>query len=150
MQKNRIFIFMATVVIITGFGWLARPQALLAEEIPTIKGAISDIQKTKLQDIFKKYEGLIEPLMRQYRAEKTTLGQLINAEKFDEAAIRSQFAKAAKTGAEVTVANAKLRHEMRAILTKEQIDGIKQVGGEIAEANIDKMLFRLAAPVRTK
>jgi Spy/CpxP family protein refolding chaperone len=112
------------------------------------KSTISDDQKSQLQNIFKKYEEIVTPLMQQYEAEKTALSQLINAEKFDETAIRAQFAKAAKIGAEVTITNAKLRQEMRSVLTKEQLANIKQVGGEIAEANIDRMLFRLATPVK--
>lgn len=150
MKKIVIFIFMAIFVIITGFGWLAGPQPLLAEEIPKVNSAISDDQKSKLQNIFKNYESQIEPLMRQYTIEKATLAQTINAEKSDEAAIRAQFAKAAEVGAEVTVTNAKLRREMRAVLSKEQVDSIMKINSEMAESSIDRMLFKLATPVKSK
>jgi len=145
-----LFIFFLT------FNAITVPVTMQAAEANTAKGVIgisskstiSDDQKSQLQNIFKKYEEIVTPLMQQYEAEKTALSQLINAEKFDETAIRAQFAKAAKIGAEVTITNAKLRQEMRSVLTKEQLANIKQVGGEIAEANIDRMLFRLATPVK--
>jgi hypothetical protein len=150
MKTTRDILQMVLITAIAA-GWLVASTVVAGDAGPTPnKAAISDGQKSQLQEIFSRYEGTLGPLMKRYATEKAALTQSIVADKFDEAAIRAQFVKAAQIGAEITVANAKLRHEMRAILTKDQIDGIKKVGGEIAEANIDEMLFRLAAPVKAK
>ncbi len=126
MKNPRVFSFGALILLLVGTIWLVGAQQAMAADNPALNNAISESQKNQLQNIFRKYEGLLGPLMQKYTAEKVTLTQLINAEKFDEKAIRVQFAKAAQVGADVTVTNAKLRKEMREVLSKDQLDSLKK------------------------
>jgi Spy/CpxP family protein refolding chaperone len=150
MKNTRVFILGALILLLVGTIGLVGTQPTMAADNPAPNNAISESQKNQLQDIFRKYEGLLGPLMQKYSAGKVTLTQLINAEKFDEPAIRAQFAKAAQVGADIAVTNAKLRKEMRAVLSKDQLDSLKKVGSAVTDAQVDRMLFRLATPVKIK
>lgn len=109
--------------------------------------AITTEQKNQLQAVLKAHETMLASLTRSYSKEKNTLAQLINAEPLDEAAIRAQFTKAAEVGAEITVVNAKLRKQLRAVLTAEQLASIAKIKSDAGEASLDRLLLRLAAPV---
>ena len=158
MDRKKWSLLVTLVIFYAAFHLTAGHAPLLAaekapasiEKTGSEKNAITAEQKRKLQDVFSRYSGLLESQMKQYSAEKVTLSQLINAEQFNEAAVRAQFAKAAEVGADVTVTNAKLRKELRTVLTNEQLNTMMNKNNEMAASNIDRMLLQLALPAKTK
>ena len=53
-------------------------------------------------------------------------------------------------GAELTIMHAHLKHDLRAVLTTEQTKKLKQIESDVAGANIDSMLFRMASMPKRK
>jgi protein CpxP len=84
-------------------------------------------QQQEIKGVIAKNRPTTEPLMKQLQSEHRALRSLIQADTFDEAAIRAQAAKAGALQADMAVQRAKLAQEIRAILTPEQIQKFKDI-----------------------
>jgi Spy/CpxP family protein refolding chaperone len=71
------------------------------------------------------------------------LDGLIHAQAIDEAAIRAQVGKISAIRVDFALQRAHYLHDMRAVLTKEQIQRFQQVGSEATEARLDNFLTRI-------
>ena len=104
---------------------------------------VTDEQKTQVKDILRNHQPTAEPLLKQFVAERRALRDLVHAETVDEKAIRAQAAKVASVGADLAVERAHVAHEIRGVLTPEQIDKLKQMKVD-ADTRIDDGLARIA------
>ena len=97
-------------------------------------------QKQQIKEIFARNRPQAEPLMKQRMAEHRALRSLIQADTFDEAAIRAQSAKVAGVEADLAVQRAHVARETRAVLTLEQIAKAREL-----QAQRDKKMEERAA-----
>ena len=67
----------------------------------------------------------------------------IRAEPFDETAIRAQAAKVASLEADLAVQRAHVAHDIRAVLTPEQLQKLKDMQINV-DARVDGFLHRIA------
>ncbi len=147
-----------TLVLLSGIallfaGWVPCSRAADAGSNPQVsqtagENNLTAEQRVQLKDVRQKYESLLAPLMKRYQAENSTLRQMTRAPEIDEAAIRAQYAKVTAIGADITVQRAHERHDMRAVLTPDQIRNLQQVGNDTVDARIDRVLSALAASER--
>ena len=100
-------------------------------------------QKSEVKAILRKYQPTAGPLIRQVVTERRALRDTIRAETIDEAAIRAQAAKVASLEADLAVERAHVAHDIRAVLTPEQIQKLKDMQVS-ADARIDGFLQRIA------
>ncbi len=100
-------------------------------------------QKTQVRGILKNHRSSMRPLVGQLVAERRALRDLIHAESVDETAIRAQVEKVAKVDADLAVQRANIAHEIRGLLTTEQIQKLKELKVSL-DAHIDRHLARIA------
>lgn len=107
---------------------------------------VTDAQKEQIHAILHKYQPATEPLIKQFVAERRALRDLVHAETIDEKAIRDQVAKVAGVGADLAVQRAHVAHEIRSVLTPEQIKKLGEMREDI-DAHIDHFIDRVAKRV---
>ena len=113
----------------------------LAEKLAQL--GVTDEQKAQVKEILKKYQPTVQPLVKQFVVEHRALRDLIHAESVDETAIRAQVEKVAKVGADLAVQCAHVSHEIRAVLTPDQIQKLKDMKVDL-DTRIDEGLARIA------
>lgn len=154
MKRVVCIAFTVTMLLAAGVGGtMAAPQTGADSDGPGIIGTmvmgriaslrLTDQQKTELKGVLKAHKPTLQPLIRQYVAERRALRGLMGAEQTDEAAIRAQVAKAAAVGSDLAVERARLMREFRGILTPEQVSRIKKMR-EKRDARVDRFLARFA------
>lgn len=104
---------------------------------------VTDEQKAEVKEILRQYQPTVQPLIQQFVVERRTLRELVHAETVDEAAIRAQVKKSAKVGADLAVARAHVAHDIRGVLTPEQIKQLAEMTEDV-DARIDHFLDRVA------
>lgn len=104
---------------------------------------VTDEQKTQVKLILRKYQPTAGPLIQQVVTERRVLRDTIRAETIDEAAIRAEAAKVASLEADLAVQRAHVAHEIRAVLTPEQLQKLKEMQIDV-DARIDGFLHRIA------
>lgn len=103
---------------------------------------ITDAQKQQVKAVLRKHLPEVEPMIKQLVAERRTLRDTIRADQVDEKAIRVQAAKVARLEAELAIQRARLVHEIKPVLTPEQIEKLKDIQTD-ANDRIDMMLSRV-------
>ena len=101
------------------------------------KLALSDQQKARMKEVFKKNQPQVEPIFTKLINEKREMRTLIQSGSADEAAIRAQAAKLAGIEADLAVQHAQMAKQFRAILTPEQVEKFKAIQKE-KDARFDK------------
>ena len=101
------------------------------------KLALSDQQKTQMNEIFKKNQPQVKPIFTKFIAEKREMRTLVQSGSADEAAIRAQAAKVAGVEADLAVQRAQTAKQFRAILTPQQVEKFKAIQKE-KDARFDK------------
>jgi protein CpxP len=149
--RTKIFttLAVATVVALGGGAYVAQATTdeagavmpRLAEKLATL--GVTDEQKAEVKAILRKHQPAVEPLIKQVVAERRTLRDTIRAETIDEAGIRAQAAKVASLEADLAVQRAHVAHEIRAVLTPEQLEKLKETQVDV-DARIDHVLHRIA------
>jgi len=104
---------------------------------------VTDAQKEQIHAILHKYQPTTEPLLKQFVAEHRALRDLVHAETIDEKAIRDQVTRVAGVGADLAVQRAHVAHEIRAVLTPEQIKKLGKMREDV-DARIDHFIDRVA------
>ncbi|MFI4955394.1 MAG: Spy/CpxP family protein refolding chaperone [Gammaproteobacteria bacterium] len=94
------------------------------------KLSLSDQQKAKVKEVFKKSQPQLKPIFSKLINEKREMRTLIQSGSADEAAIRAQAAKVASVEADLAVQRAQIAKQLRAILTPEQIEKFKIIQKE--------------------
>ncbi len=86
---------------------------------------LTDAQKAQMRAVAGKYRPEMKPLLKNMRVERRKLGELMNAEKIDDDAIRAQAGKVSSIGADLAVKRAHEISELKAALTPEQMQTLK-------------------------
>ncbi len=157
-RLNRGVIGIALVAMLAIAGWAFNSYAfegapgpqhgvMLQKQQMLIKAlGITDEQKARMKDILQKYRPELKPLMKQYHVEKRSLRRLVHEGTTDEAAIRAQTVKLSTVEAELAIQRARMIHDMRGVLTQEQLQKLSQMEKDRIDMKNDLMLFRLAGP----
>jgi protein CpxP len=82
-------------------------------------------------------------LIKDYIEQRRALREAIHADPIDEAAIRQQSAKVAALGADLAVQRAHIAHDLRAVLTTDQLAKLKDWQVDL-DAKIDQFLEQRA------
>ncbi len=108
--------------------------------------ALSAQQKQQVKDILEENRTRMEPIMKQLGTERRVLRELVHSEAFDETAIRAQAAKVAPLEADMMVQRARMWHEVRGVLTPEQVKKLRAIQ-EQKERGFEKCRPRGAGPM---
>ena len=100
-------------------------------------------QKAEVKTILRKYQPTVGPLITEVVTERRALRDTIRAQTIDETAIRAQAAKVASLEADLAVQRAYVGHDIRAVLTPEQLQKLKEMQIDV-DAHIDGFLHRVA------
>jgi len=100
-------------------------------------------QKAQVKAILRKYQPTAGPLVQQVVTERRALRDAIRSDTIDETAIRAQAAKVASLEADLAVQRAHIAHDIRAVLTPDQLQKLKDMQVN-ADARVDRVLHRIA------
>lgn len=136
----------ATVIVTGGLAWGARnaaagPAGGFAGKLAEL--GITEDQKAQAKSILKEHQPTFEPLFRSFTSERRALGDLMHAETVDETAIRAQVQKLAKIGADLAVERAHVAHDIRVLLTPDQIRKLGEMHEDV-NARLDQFIDRVA------
>ena len=81
---------------------------------------LSDGQKAEIEDLRVGQREEVEPLREKARAARHAVGDLMRADAFDEATVRTAARQAADIEVELMVIRARHRSELKSVLTPEQ------------------------------
>jgi Spy/CpxP family protein refolding chaperone len=104
---------------------------------------VSGDQRVQIKEILRKYQPAVGPIVREVVTERRTLRDAIRAETINEPAIRAQAAKVASLEADLALQRAHVAHEIRAVLTPEQLQKLKAMQVN-ADTRIDGLFDRIA------
>jgi len=138
------FAYLAQADTTNDVGFLAKGR--FAKRLAQV--GVTDAQKAQVKAILRKYQPTAGPLIREVVTERRALRDAIRAETIDEAAIRAQAAKVASLQADLAVERAHIAHDIRAVLTPEQIQKLKELQAQ-ADARVDARLQRIANRIAT-
>jgi periplasmic protein CpxP/Spy len=149
---TKTLIAAGVVAAVTVGGFFAFLAHASTNEVTSTKGrfmqrlaqvGVTDAQKAQVKAILRSYQPTAGPLIQQVVTERRALREQIRAQTIDEAAIRAQAAKVASLEADLAVERAHVAHDIRAVLTPEQIQKLKDMQID-ADARIDGFLQRIA------
>ncbi|HVM60588.1 MAG TPA: Spy/CpxP family protein refolding chaperone [Verrucomicrobiae bacterium] len=109
---------------------------------------VTDQQKAQVKTILRGYQPTLGPLITEVVTERRALRDTIRAQTVDETAIRAEAAKVASLEADLAVERAHVVHDIRAVLTPEQIQKLKDMQID-ADARFDTLLQRIANRIAT-
>lgn len=109
---------------------------------------VTDAQKAHFKTILRSYQPTVGPLVKEVVTERRALRDTIRAQTVDETAIRAQAAKVASLEADLAVQRAHVVHDIRAVLTPEQLQKLKDMQID-ADARFDGLLQRIANRLAT-
>ncbi|MGO9243625.1 MAG: Spy/CpxP family protein refolding chaperone [Verrucomicrobiia bacterium] len=136
------------------FAFLAHADT---NEIATVNGrfgrrlaqlGLSDQQKAQVKSILRSYQPTVGPLVKEVVTERRALRDTIRAQTIDETAIRAEAAKVASLETDLAVQRAHVAHDIRAVLTPEQIHKLKNMQMD-ADARFDGFLQHIANRIAT-
>jgi periplasmic protein CpxP/Spy len=103
---------------------------------------VNDSQKHQIHAILREARPALQPLLTQYVQERRILRKTIHTAPVNEPAIRAQAARVAQVEADLAVKRAQVSERVRAALTPEQVEKLKQLA-QTMDANVDAMLERI-------
>jgi Spy/CpxP family protein refolding chaperone len=142
----------AGAVALTGFvgiAWAvgandsAAPHALRHALLgKLVELGVSQAQKQQIHAALRESRPTIKPLVTQYVQEHRALRKTIHTAPVNEAAIRAQAARVAQIEADLDVKRAYISERIRAVLTPEQVEKLKQIAATV-DTHVDAMLERI-------
>jgi Spy/CpxP family protein refolding chaperone len=109
---------------------------------------VSDSQKQQIHAILRETRPTLQPLVAQYVQERRTLRKAIHTAPVNEPTIRAQAARVAQVEADLDVRRAHVSDRIRAVLTPEQVEKLKQLA-ENFDARVDEVLARINDKIAT-
>ena len=103
---------------------------------------VSQAQKQQIHAVLRESRPTIKPLVTQYVQERRALRETIHTAPVNEAAIRAQAARVAQIEADLDLNRAYISERIRAVLTPEQVEKLKQIAGTV-DAHVDALLERI-------
>jgi periplasmic protein CpxP/Spy len=97
------------------------------------KLGLSEQQKVQMKATLEQNREQAKPIFEKLMTEKRALRTLVQADKTDEAAIRTQAAKLATVEGDMAIHRAHMAKQIRAILTPEQLEKFKAMKKEKGE-----------------
>lgn len=88
---------------------------------------LTNDQKEQIKALFKEAAAQNKPIKDKLLAGRQKMRQLIEADTFDEAAVKALAAEQANLHADLSVARARLMHQVRDVLTPEQRELAKKL-----------------------
>ncbi|PLX91198.1 MAG: hypothetical protein C0614_00015 [Desulfuromonas sp.] len=88
---------------------------------------LTDLQQQQIQTLYQNEQTALAVTLQQLRAGHEQMRTLLDAEAFDEAAIRSLAKSQADLKAEVIISHAKVKHQILKLLTAEQQQLAKKI-----------------------
>lgn len=111
-----------------GFGgMMGGPLGMLGPELRAV--GLTSEQRTQVQAIVQSHREAQAAIGERLRAANAALREAVTAETFDEGNIRAKAAEVAAAEADAAVLRAKVRAEVFALLTPEQIQKAKELRG---------------------
>lgn len=139
---------LATLALATGIASAAwavqnRPgsRPFFAERLAQL--GLTDAQLADVKKVLRTHLPAAKPVLEKLVTERRQLRATIHAETVDETAIRAQAAKVAALEADLAVLRATVAHEIKPVLTAEQIEKLKAMGADVDE-RVDAFLDRVA------
>jgi Spy/CpxP family protein refolding chaperone len=87
---------------------------------------LSDSQQVAMVNIINKYQNERQTLRNSIMGARKNLSAVLQAEQFNEEDARKAFKESSAVREELFVLNAKMRAEMKAVLTPEQLEFLKE------------------------
>lgn len=110
-----------------GPGRQGGPMGLIG---PGFRGLdLTDAQREQVRAIMQSHQAEFTQVGEKVRAARDGMHALVNADTLDEAAIRAKATEAAAAEADAAILNAKVRAEVKGILTAEQLEKMKALQG---------------------
>src|SRR5210317_870290 len=106
---------------------------------PLIQLNLSDSQKSRILSIIEKYENDIESAKNNLRQARHNIRAAMQAGEFNENAIRNAHRQAAPIKEELLVLGAKMKAEMKTVLTSEQLQLLEERKAERIERFRDRL-----------
>lgn len=100
---------------------------------------LSDSQKSRILSIIEKYENDIESAKNNLREARHNIRAAMQAGEFNENAIRNAHRQAAPIKEELLVLGAKMKAEMKTVLTSEQLQLLEERKAERIERFRDRL-----------
>ena len=153
MTRNTGILTMAAgIAAASTIGFFALQAQAAATDLHPVRGRIAeklaqlgvtDDQKAEIKSILRNYQPTVGPMVRQLVDARRALRTAIRGETVDESAIRAQSAKAASLEADLAVQRAHIAHDVRALLTPDQLAKLRSMQVDL-DARIDALLSRVA------
>ncbi|PZR75382.1 MAG: hypothetical protein DLM73_05575 [Chthoniobacterales bacterium] len=151
MNKLKIFSCAGAVALtgLVGIGWAfgatdsIRPHPFrhfLFGKIAEL--GVSDSQRQQIRAVLRESRPTLQPLVAQHVRERRALRKTIHTVPVNEAAIRAQAARVAQVEADLNVRRAFISERIRAVLTPEQVEKLKQLAAGF-DARVDDILARI-------
>ena len=146
-MKNTTTILTAITVLTIGpvvsrAGDTPRPShAFLAEKLAEL--GVTDTQREQIHEILRNHLPATQPLIKQLIEERRKLRQAIRADDLDDKAIRAQATHVATLEADLAVERAHIVHEMKPVLTPEQLEKVKAAQSD-SDERFDAFLLQFA------
>lgn len=94
---------------------------------------LTDAQASAVAEVVRRHRPDVQPLRERARIERDELRVIVARQPLDEGALEAQATKMAATTKALTLATARLRADLRSILTPEQIDTVMRARRAVAE-----------------
>jgi Spy/CpxP family protein refolding chaperone len=149
MNKLKVFSCVGALALsgLVGIAWAAngpiaplRFRHALLGKIAEL--GVTDAQKQQIHAILRETRPALQPLVKQYVQERRALRKTIHTAPVSEAAIRAQAARVAQIEADLDVKRAYVSDRIRAVLTPQQIEKLKELAGSVDE-HVDAVLERI-------
>jgi protein CpxP len=109
---------------------------------------LTDPQRAQVKTILRSYQPTVGPLVKEVMTERRALRDTVRAQTIDETAIRAEAAKLASLEADLAAQRAHVAHDVRAVLTPEQIQKLNAMQMD-ADARFDGLLQHIANRIAT-
>jgi Spy/CpxP family protein refolding chaperone len=94
---------------------------------------LTDAQREQVQAIMQSHQAEFKQVGEKMRTARDGMHALVNADALDEAAIRAKATEVATAEADAAILNAKVRAEVKGVLTAEQLQKMKEFQAERQE-----------------
>lgn len=96
--------------------------------VPGLRGLdLTDVQRAQVKSIMDSHQNEFRAVGEKIGAARESMRALLEADVIDESVIRAKSAEAATAEADAAILNAKVRAEVKAILTPEQLQKAKEL-----------------------
>ena len=142
--STKILTTLAVLAAMTTGAWALQrneTRLLMGERLAEL--GISAAQKQQIKSVLRQHQPTVEPMVHQLVAERRKLRDTIRADQIGEKAIRAQAAAVAGIEADLAVQRAQIVHELKPVLTADQIAKLRNMQADFDE-RMDGFLARVA------